>query len=78
MILLPPVIRFALRANDLSRRACDERGRAFDPAPVVKLFNPLPWRPVLDNQLGKSAAGIMRTDGVSWQFGRGRPGPEIS
>lgn len=41
MILLPPEIRFALRANDMSRRACDERGRVFDPAPVVKLFNPL-------------------------------------
>lgn len=41
MILLTPILRFALRANDISRRACDEKGRAFDPAPVVKLFNPL-------------------------------------
>jgi Protein of unknown function (DUF2958) len=41
MIVLPPVERFALRANDMSRRTCDERGRQFDPAPVVKLFNPL-------------------------------------
>lgn len=41
MILLPPILRFALRANDMSRRACDENGRLFDPAPVIKLFNPL-------------------------------------
>ena len=41
MILLTPILRFALRANDLSRRACDENGRQFDPAPVIKLFNPL-------------------------------------
>ena len=41
MILLTPILRFALRANGMSRRACDENGRQFDPAPVIKLFNPL-------------------------------------
>ena len=41
MILLTPETRFALRANDISRRACDEKGQRFDPPPVVKLFNPL-------------------------------------
>jgi hypothetical protein len=41
MILLPPELRFALRANDISRRACDEKGTRFDPPPVIKLFNPL-------------------------------------
>lgn len=41
MILLPPELRFALRANDISRRACDGKGARFDPPPVVKLFNPL-------------------------------------
>jgi hypothetical protein len=41
MILLTSILRFALRANDMSRRTCDENGRPFDPAPVIKLFNPL-------------------------------------
>lgn len=41
MILLPQTLRFALRANDISRRACDARGERFDPPPVIKLFNPL-------------------------------------
>ena len=41
MILLPPEIRFALRANDIARRAQDAKGERFDPPPVVKLFNPL-------------------------------------
>ena len=41
-------------------------------------FTLVPWRPVLENQLGKTASGIMRADGVSWRFGRGRSGPEIS
>jgi hypothetical protein len=41
MILLPPELRFALRANDISRRASDMKGARFDPPPVLKLFNPL-------------------------------------
>lgn len=41
MILLPHEIRFALRANDVARRALEERGASFDPPPVLKLFNPL-------------------------------------
>ncbi|WP_150290008.1 DUF2958 domain-containing protein [Sphingobium estronivorans] len=41
MILLPPELRFALRANDISRRACEAKGERFDPPPVVKLFNPV-------------------------------------
>ncbi len=38
----------------------------------------VPWRPVLERQLGKPIAGVMRTDGISWQLGRNRAGPEIS
>jgi hypothetical protein len=41
MILLTPNLRFALRANDISRRACEAKGERFDPPPVIKLFNPL-------------------------------------
>lgn len=42
MILLPPDIRFALRANDINRRAADTTGQAEpDPVPVLKLFNPI-------------------------------------
>lgn len=41
MILLPPELRFALRANDINRRAADQKGERFDPVPVLKLFNPL-------------------------------------
>jgi type IV secretory pathway VirD2 relaxase len=33
-------------------------------------FSLVPWRRVLERQLGKPVAGIMRTDGISWQFGR--------
>jgi hypothetical protein len=42
MILLTPELRFALRANDINRRAAarDEKPEP-DPVPVVKFFNPL-------------------------------------
>lgn len=42
MILLTAELRFALRANDISRRAAqrDQRPEP-DPVPVLKLFNPL-------------------------------------
>lgn len=41
-------------------------------------FTLVPWRDVLERNIGKAAAGIMRTDGISWHFGRGRAGPTIS
>ena len=42
MILLPPDLRFALRANAINHRAAqrDEKPEP-DPVPVLKLFNPV-------------------------------------
>lgn len=41
-------------------------------------FTLVPWRQVLEKQIGKQASGLMRESGISWTFGRGRAGPEIS
>jgi len=42
MILLPPALRFQLRANAIARRAAQRDGRSEpDPLPVLKLFNPI-------------------------------------
>lgn len=42
MILLPPDLRFVLRANDINRRAAQRSGLPeSDPVPVLKLFNPM-------------------------------------
>jgi type IV secretory pathway VirD2 relaxase len=41
-------------------------------------FTLVPWRDMLERNIGKAASGIMRTDGISWQFGRGRSGPSIT
>jgi type IV secretory pathway VirD2 relaxase len=40
-------------------------------------FALVPWRPVLERQLGQVVNGVMRDSGVSWRFGRARTGPEI-
>jgi type IV secretory pathway VirD2 relaxase len=41
-------------------------------------FTLVPWRDVLDKQIGKQVGGIMRDSGVSWTIGRSRGGPTIS
>ncbi|MGJ8480093.1 relaxase/mobilization nuclease RlxS [Sphingobium yanoikuyae] len=41
-------------------------------------FTLVPWRDVLERNIGKAASGIVRTDGISWQFERGRCGPTVS
>lgn len=41
-------------------------------------FTLVPWRDVLEHNIGKTASGIMRADGISWRFGRDRAGPTIS
>lgn len=40
-------------------------------------FTLVPWRPVLERQIGRNVSGIMRGSDVSWTFGRQRSGPEI-
>jgi len=40
-------------------------------------FTLVPWRAVLERRRGTSVAGIVRSDGISWRFGRARGGPEI-
>lgn len=40
-------------------------------------FTLVPWREVLQRNIGKAASGILRADGISWQFGRARSGPSI-
>ncbi|MDR5729999.1 MAG: relaxase/mobilization nuclease RlxS [Terriglobia bacterium] len=41
-------------------------------------FTLVPWRQVLQRNLGKAVSGVMRDDTISWTIGRQRKGPEIS
>ncbi|WP_139810236.1 DUF3363 domain-containing protein, partial [Sphingomonas azotifigens] len=40
-------------------------------------FTLVPWRPVLEKQIGRTVSGIDRGGAISWTFGRQRSGPEI-
>ena len=40
-------------------------------------FSLVPWRPVLERQIGREISGIVRGSGISWTIGRERSGPEI-
>ncbi len=42
-----------------------------------KEFTLVPWRPVLEKQIGRTVSGIERAGQISWSFGRQRAGPEI-
>jgi Protein of unknown function (DUF3363) len=41
-------------------------------------FMLVPWRPVLERNLGKQVSGIVRGENISWELGRRRSGPSIS
>jgi len=41
-------------------------------------FTLVPWRPVLEKQIGRHVSGIDRAGTISWTFGRQRSGPETS
>jgi len=66
------------RVSGVYRRPVDTMSGRLALIEKSQEFTLVPWRPVLDRQFGKSVSGIMRSDGISWSFGRGRPGPSIS
>lgn len=61
----------------LTRRVDLSSGR-FALVEQSREFTLVPWRPVLEKQIGNQVSGLMRTDGVNWRFGRSRTGLEIS
>jgi len=60
------------------RRRIDLMSGRFAVIEKSREFTLVPWRPVLERQVGKSVTGIMHGDGVNWRFGRERSGPTIS
>ena len=62
----------------ICRRSVDMVSGRFTLVERARDFALVPWRPVLERQLGKTVAGIMREDGISWSIGRRREGPSIS
>ena len=66
------------RIDGVYRRSVDLVSGRFALIERARDFTLVPWRPVLERQVGKSVSGLMRGDGISWSIGRGRNGPTIS
>lgn len=66
------------RFDGIYRRPIDAMTGRFALVEKSREFTLVPWRPVLDGYIGKNVSGIVRADGISWSFGRGRRGPDIS
>lgn len=65
------------RVEGLLRRSVDLVSGRFAVIEKSREFTLVPWRPMLERQIGKPVSGIMRSDGISWSIGRGRSGPSI-
>ena len=70
--------RVGERIEGMVARRVDLEGGSYAVVERARDFTLVPWRDVLERHVGKAACGIMRANGVDWQFGRGRSGPSIS
>lgn len=66
------------RVAGVYRRPVDLVSGRFAMIERARDFTLVPWRPVLERQVGKSVSGLVRGEGVDWSFGRGRSGPSVS
>jgi type IV secretory pathway VirD2 relaxase len=65
------------RIEGILRRRVDLVSGRFALLDRSRDFTLVPWRPVLERQIGKPVSGIVRGDAVSWSIGRARQGPTI-
>ncbi len=72
------VARIGERVEGVIARRVDLEGGSYALVERSRDLTLVPWRDALERNIGKAASGIMRADGISWQFGRGRSGPTIS
>jgi hypothetical protein len=70
--------RVGERVEGLYRRSVDALSGRLAVIEKSHEFTLVPWRPVLERQMGKPVTGIMREGGISWTLGRQRSGPSIS
>ncbi|MGN8001163.1 relaxase/mobilization nuclease RlxS [Sphingomonas sp. 22176] len=66
------------RVEGIYRRSVDLLSGRFALIERSRDFTLVPWRPVLERQVGKAVSGLMRGDGINWSVERGRSGPNIS
>ena len=66
------------KVSGILKRPIDLASGKFALVEKSREFTLVPWAKVLDRQIGKEVAGIVREGGISWTIGRQRSGPMIS
>ncbi|MEO5774472.1 MAG: relaxase/mobilization nuclease RlxS [Sphingomicrobium sp.] len=69
--------RHGERIDGIFKRRIDLASGRFALIEKSREFWLVPWRPMLEHQIGKPVSGILRAGGVSWTVGRGRGGPTV-
>ena len=70
-------IRPGERIEGVYQRRIDLASGRFALIEKSREFTLVPWRPVLERNLGKPVAGISRGETISWTLGRQRSGPSV-
>jgi type IV secretory pathway VirD2 relaxase len=70
--------RSGTRIEGVYRRHVDLASGRFAVIEKSREFTLVPWRPVLERNLGKTVSGVLRGDAISWTLGRQRGGPTVS
>lgn len=65
------------RIEGIYRRRIDLASGRFAMIEKSREFTLVPWRPVLERNLGKQVSGIARGETISWTLGRQRSGPSV-
>ncbi|MBS0275945.1 MAG: relaxase/mobilization nuclease and DUF3363 domain-containing protein [Proteobacteria bacterium] len=66
------------RIEGIYRRSVDLASGRFAVIEKSREFTLVPWRPVLERNIGKPVSGIMREGAISWTLGRQRSGPSVT
>jgi type IV secretory pathway VirD2 relaxase len=65
------------RVDGVYRRPVDLASGRFALIEKSREFTLVPWRPAMEQQLGRAISGISRSGGFDWTVGRGRGGPSL-
>jgi len=60
------------RVSGVYRKSVDLASGRFAVVDDGKQFSLVPWRPIVERELGREVSGVVRGSGVSWDIGRGR------
>jgi type IV secretory pathway VirD2 relaxase len=66
------------RVEGIYRRSVELASGRFAVIEKSREFTLVPWRPVLERNLGRTVSGIAHGETISWTLGRQRGGPSIS